>query len=49
MREKEKELPTIDVIIPVYRPDRTFSRLLQMLARQSYPARRIIIMNTERS
>lgn len=58
MRENEKKagwrpesdtLPTIDVIIPVYKPDRTFSRLVQMLVRQSYPARRIIIMNTERS
>lgn len=40
---------TVDVIIPVYKPDRRFSRLLQMLQKQTYPPRRIIVMNTERS
>lgn len=40
---------TVDVIIPVYRPDRRFSRLLQMLQKQTYQPRRIIVMNTERS
>lgn len=42
-------LPTVDVIVPVYKPDQTFGRLLRMLVRQTHPARRIIIMNTERS
>lgn len=40
---------TVDVIIPVYKPDRRFSRLLQMLQKQTYQPRRIIVMNTERS
>lgn len=40
---------TVDVLIPVYKPDRKFSRLLQMLARQTVPPDRIIVMNTERS
>lgn len=40
---------TVDVIIPVYKPDATFELLLERLGKQSYPIRRIIIMNTERS
>ena len=40
---------TVDVIVPVYQPGKKFSRLLQMLSKQSWPIRRIIIMNTERS
>ncbi len=43
----EGKRPTVDVIIPVYQPDRKFSRLLSMLGRQKYPVNRIIIMNTE--
>ena len=39
----------VDVIIPVYRPDKKFARLLRMLALQTYPVNRIIVMNTERS
>lgn len=38
---------SVDVIIPVYRPDRRFARLLAMLKRQTYPVDHIIIMNTE--
>lgn len=41
--------PTVDVIIPVYKPDGVFGQLLERLGKQSYPIRRIIIMNTERS
>ena len=37
----------VDVIIPVYRPDKRFARILTMLGRQTYPVSRIIIMNTE--
>ncbi|MCI8887393.1 MAG: glycosyltransferase family 2 protein [Hungatella sp.] len=37
----------VDVLIPVYKPDKTFSRLLQMLKQQTYPINRIIVMNTE--
>ncbi len=40
--------PTVAVLIPTYRPDKKFSRLLQMLQRQTYPVRQIIIMNTEK-
>lgn len=40
---------SVDVIVPVYRPDKKFSRLLQMLQKQTWPVRHIIIMNTERS
>ncbi len=39
--------PSVDVIIPVYQPDGRFARLLAMLGKQTYPVRRIIIMNTE--
>lgn len=41
--------PTVDVIIPVYKPDRRLARLLSMLARQTLAPGRIIVMNTERS
>ncbi len=40
---------TVDVIIPVYKPDAVFETLLERLGKQSYPIRRIIIMNTEQS
>lgn len=39
----------VDVIIPVYRPDKRFRELLDKLAVQTVPVRKIIIMNTERS
>lgn len=45
----EKTRPTVDVIIPTYRPGKKFSRLLKMLERQTYPVGKIIVMNTERS
>lgn len=38
----------VDVIIPVFRPDRRFSRLLAMLEKQTYPVNRIIVINTEK-
>ncbi len=47
MEEERKALETVDVIIPVYGPDETFGRLLQMLGRQTHPVRRIIAVNTE--
>ena len=40
---------TVDVIIPVYKPDAVFETLLERLGKQNYPIRRIIIMNTEQS
>ena len=39
----------IDVIIPTYRPGKELFELLELLAKQSVPARRVILMNTERS
>lgn len=38
---------TVDIIIPVYKPDTGFRLLLQRLQEQTYPINRIIIMNTE--
>lgn len=38
----------VDIIIPVYRPDERYIRLLQGLKKQTYPIQKIIIMNTER-
>ena len=40
---------TVDVLIPVYKPDRRFARLLQMLKKQTVLPNRIIIMNTEKA
>lgn len=38
---------TVAVLVPTYRPDKKFSRLLQMLMRQTHPVTQIIVMNTE--
>ena len=40
---------TIDVIIPVYKPDKTLLTLLDLLGEQSKPIQKIILMNTEKS
>lgn len=54
MSEKRTELveknteTTVDVLIPVYKPGKTFLELLRRLLVQTYPIQRIIIMNTER-
>ena len=37
----------IDVIIPTYKPDETFKKLVSLLERQTVPVNRIIVMNTE--
>ena len=37
----------IDVIIPLYKPDNKFKKLLLMLKKQTVPINRIIIINTE--
>lgn len=39
----------IDVIIPVYRPDEKFIRLIEMLSRQTIGIDKIIVINTEKS
>lgn len=49
IEEKKENRLTVDVIIPVYKPDGTFRQLLERLEKQEYPIRRIIVMNTEKS
>lgn len=41
--------PTVDVIIPAYKPDEKLSRLVSMLQQQTYPIAHILIINTEES
>lgn len=38
----------VDVVIPTYRPDQKFDRLMQMLKKQTYPIETILIINTEK-
>ena len=38
---------TVDIIIPVYKPDKSFLELIERLERQTYPVHQIILMNTE--
>lgn len=40
------EKKTVDVIIPVYRPDDSWKNLVDMLNRQTYPVNAIRVMNT---
>ena len=40
-------MKTVDVIIPVYKPESGFLTLLEKLQMQTVPVNRIIIMNTE--
>lgn len=40
---------TVDLVIPVYKPDRKFDQLMQMLQKQTYPIGKILIMNTEKA
>lgn len=37
----------VDVIIPVYKPDKSFMKLIEKLEAQTIPVNRIILMNTE--
>lgn len=39
---------TVSVIIPVYKPDETYIRLLKGLKAQTYPILEVIVINTER-
>ncbi len=41
-------IKTVDVVIPVYRPGKSFEKLLKGLRQQEYPLHRVIIMNTEK-
>lgn len=36
----------VDVVIPVYKPDKRYKMLLEQLAKQTWPIKRIIVMNT---
>lgn len=40
-------METVDVIIPVYKPDRNFLELIKRLRAQTVPVNQIILMNTE--
>ena len=40
-------MKTVDVIVPVYKPDEKCKKLIERLHRQSYPVQRIILINTE--
>ncbi len=44
---KEPHRPTLDVIIPTYRPGPKTARLFSRLARQTYPIGKVIVINTE--
>ena len=39
--------PTVDVIIPAYKPDARLAKLVSMLQDQTYPVEHIMIINTE--
>ncbi len=39
--------PSVDVIIPTYKPDHSFSVVLRRLCEQKYPISNILIINTE--
>ena len=47
--EENRMEKTVDVIIPVYKPDETLKRLFHRLSEQSYPIGKIIVINTEKS
>lgn len=38
---------TVDVLIPSYHPGKQLERLIRRILRQSYPVRKILVMNTE--
>lgn len=46
MGREEMLRPRVDVIVPTYKPDEKFRRLMEMLREQTYPVNKIIIMNT---
>ena len=39
--------PTVDVIIPAYKPDSSFGELLRRLEMQTYPPEHILVINTD--
>lgn len=44
-----RQRPAVAVLVPTYRPDEKFFRLLTMLGRQTMPVNQLVIMNTESS
>ena len=48
MGEKFDKRLTVDVVIPTYKPDRRFARLIRRLGQQTYPINKIIVVNTEK-
>ena len=42
----ENKNRVVDVIIPVYRPGKEFEKLIQLLVKQSFAPKKIILMNT---
>lgn len=44
---ESRPVKRIDVIIPVYKPEKSFFALLEKLEKQTVPVNRIILMNTE--
>ena len=40
--------PTVDIIIPAYKPDIKFEKLIRGLKRQSYPIQNIFIIHTKK-
>lgn len=45
--KRQTDRPTIDVIIPTYKPGKKTKQLLQRLAKQTYPIEKVIVINTE--
>ena len=48
MGDKFDKRLTVDVVIPTYKPDRRFARLIRRLGQQTYPINKIIVVNTEK-
>ena len=42
-------MKTVDVIIPVYKPDDGLKKIIYRLRQQTYPVNRIILINTGRA
>lgn len=45
--KNRQQRPVVEVMIPVYKPDQRFARLLQRLSKQTFPVSRILVVNTE--
>ncbi len=45
---EKREISSVDVIIPTYKPDKRFEKILKKLNEQHHKVNKIIIMNTEK-